>query len=43
MRINAFKRTLITRALTACAVAQAGTVSVITSFPKELTDTYKSL
>ena len=41
MRINAFKRTLITLALTACAVAQAGTVSVIASFPKELTDTYK--
>ena len=41
MRINALKLTLTALALAACVVAQAGTVSVITSFPKELTDTYK--
>ena len=41
MRINSLKLTLTALALAASVVAQAGTVSVITSFPKELSDVYK--
>ena len=41
MRIQSLKLTFTALALATCVVAQAGTVSVITSFPKELTDVYK--
>ena len=41
MALKFLKLTLTALAVAASALAQAGTVSVITSFPKELTDTYK--
>ena len=41
MRTQALKLTLTALTLAASMVAQAGTVSVVTSFPKELTDAYK--
>ncbi|MCA0243118.1 MAG: extracellular solute-binding protein [Proteobacteria bacterium] len=37
-----FKRAMAALALAAAAVAQAGTVTVVTSFPKELTQAYKT-
>ncbi|MEO7392114.1 MAG: extracellular solute-binding protein [Ramlibacter sp.] len=41
MRIKHLQSALSAVTLALCTVAQAGTVTVITSFPKELADTYK--
>ena len=41
MRTPPLQLALATLALAASALAQAGTVTVVTSFPKELTDTYR--